>query len=231
MKRLWILFLLVVCFVVWYSVASDYGDAVASGTYHLAENGETSTLVLKTDHSFQQELSEHGELKRAVGTWHRVGEGGITFSKDLLPVSGQELGPNGTAFADMHKNLGFLVFLTLRQYHVLWYGRLDPSTNNTVPGTYTGDENGVQATLILKPDGTFEQTVNHPGITKRATGSWSFNQKGDILFSKAFLKSSGEALRGDETASAWDPKGSNLQIEIIATSTSGPPTYHKRQFF
>jgi hypothetical protein len=231
MKRLWIPFLLVVCFVVWYSVASDYSDGVASGTYHLAENGETSTLVLKTDHSFQQELSERGEVKRASGTWNRVGEGGITFSKDFLPISGQELGPDGTAFADMHKNLGFLVFLTLRQYHVLWYGRVDPSSNNTVPGTYTGDENGVQATLILKPDGTFAQTVNHLGIAKQATGNWSFNQKGDVLFSKAFLKSSGDALRGDETASAWDPQGSNLQIEIAATSTSGPPTYRKRQFF
>jgi len=231
MKRLWIFSLLVVCFVLWYSVASDYGDGVASGTYHLAENGEISTLTLKTDHSFQQELSEHGEVKRASGTWHRVGEGGISFSKNFLPVSGQELGPDGTAYADMHKQFGFLVFLTLRQYHVLWYGRVDPSSNNTVPGTYSGDEDGVQATLILKPDGTFEQTVNHPGIAKQARGSWNFNRKGAVIFSKAFLKSSGDALKADETASAWAPKGSNLQIEIAATSTSGPPTYHKRQFF
>jgi hypothetical protein len=231
MKRLWILLTLAVCFVVWYSVASDYGDGVASGTYNLAENGETSTLVLKTDHSFQQELSERGEVKHASGTWHRVGEGGITFSRDFLPVSGQELGPDGTAFADMHKNLGFLVFLSLRQYHVLWYGRVDSSPKSTASGTYTGDENGVKATLILKPDGTFAQTVDRLGIAKQATGNWSFNQKGDITFSKAFLKSSGDALTSDETASAWDPKGSNLQIVIAATSTSGPPTYRKRHFF
>ena len=58
MKRLWILsgclFLLLVCFVLWYSVASDYGDGVASGTYYLAHNGEASTLVLKPDHSFNK---------------------------------------------------------------------------------------------------------------------------------------------------------------------------------
>src|ERR1700761_2223094 len=127
MKRLWILsgclFLLVVCFVLWYSVASDYGDGVASGTYYLAEKGETSTLVLKPDHTFQQDLSEHGEVKRATGTWHRVGEGGIAFSKEFLAVAGQEAHADGSAFADMHKDFGFFVSLSFRQYYVQWYGR------------------------------------------------------------------------------------------------------------
>jgi hypothetical protein len=67
MKRLWILgsclFLLVVCSALWYMVAADYGDGVASGTYHFANDDETSTLVLKPDHSFRQELSEHSEVK------------------------------------------------------------------------------------------------------------------------------------------------------------------------
>ena len=100
MKRLWIVsgcLVLVVCFVVWFSVASDYGDSVASGTYHFARDRQTSTLILKPDHSFQQELSEHGEVKRANGAWHRVGEGGIEFSKEFLPVSGQEPGADGSA--------------------------------------------------------------------------------------------------------------------------------------
>ena len=91
---------------------------VASGTYHLAQDDKTSTLVLKPDHSFQQELSEHGEVKRAAGTWRRLGEGGIVFSKEFLFVSGHEPSADGTAYADIHKDFGLLVSLILRQYHV-----------------------------------------------------------------------------------------------------------------
>lgn len=224
-------FLLVfVCLVFWYVVASDYGDSVASGTYHLAQNGETSTLVLKPGHSFEQELSRSGRTEHAEGNWRRLGAGGISFSKEFLRISGQELDPDGTAFGDMHKRLGFLVSLSLRQHHVLWYSRVDSSSDKTVSGTYAGDEPGVPTTLVLEPDHTFEQTVSHFGVVKHAKGSWSFSQNGDIIFSKAFLKTSGESLREDETASAWNPKGSNLQIEIAVTSKSGVPTFHKRQF-
>jgi hypothetical protein len=74
--------------------------------------------------------------------------------------------------------------------------------------------------------------VVHTGsITKQANGSWSVGRNGDIIFSKDFLKASGEALRSDETASAWNPKGSNLQIQIAMTSRSGVPTFRKKQFF
>jgi hypothetical protein len=221
--------LIFLCLVFWYTVASDYSDGVVSGTYRLTQNDETSTLVLKPDHSFQQELNHSGKTEHAEGNWHRVGQGGISFSKEFLRVSGQELGPDGTAFSDVHKTLGFLVSLSLRQYHVLWYGRVDPSSDNTLFGTYAGDEPGVPTTLVLKPDHTFEQTVSHFDLVKHAKGSWNFSQNGNIIFSNAFLKTSGEALQEDETASAWDPKGSNLQIEIAVASTSGVPTFRKRQ--
>jgi hypothetical protein len=235
MKRLWILggclLLLVVCFALWYMVAADYGDGVASGTYHFAQDDETSTLVLKPDHSFQQELSEHGEVKRAAGTWRRLGEGRIAFSKGFLFVSGHEPSADGTAYADIHKDFGLLVSLILPQYHVEWYGRVDPSPTKSVSGTYAGDEPGVSATLTLKSDHTFEQVIHTVSVTKLVKGSWSVGQNGDIIFSKDFLKASGESLRSDETASAWDPKGSNLQIEIAMTSRAGVPTFRKRQLF
>jgi len=159
-----------------------------------------------------------------------VGQAGIAFSKDFLTISGQELSANGTAYGEIHKTLGFLVSLTLTQYHVEWYGRVDPSPDNMVAGTYVGDEEGVSATLILKPDHTFEQAVSHLSVANHAKGGWSTNQNGDIVFSKTFLKASGEALNGNETASSLRPKGSNLQIEVAATSKSGVPTYQKRQF-
>jgi hypothetical protein len=89
----------------------------------------------------------------------------------------------------------------------------------------------VSATLILKPDHTFEQVIHTASVTKQAKGRWSVGQNGDIVFSKDFLKASGESLRSDESASAWDPKGSNLQIEIAMTSKSGVPRFSKRQLF
>jgi hypothetical protein len=217
-------------FVLWYVVASDYSDSVVSGTYRLAHDGETSTLVIEPDHSFQQELSRSGRLQRAQGSWRRLGQGGIAFSKEFLRMSGQELSANGTAYGDIHKTLGFLVSLTLTHYHVEWYGRVDPSPDNVAAGTYVGDEEGVSATLILKADHTFEQAVSHQSVESHAKGSWSTSQNGDIMFSKAFLKASGEALAVNETASSLDPKGPNLQIEVAATSKSGAPTFQKKQF-
>lgn len=227
------LVVVVVFFVVWY-VVSDYGDGVASGTYHFAQDGQTSILVLKPEHTFQQALREHDEVKRATGAWHRVGEGGIAFSKEFLAVAGQEPNADGSAFADMHKDFGFLISLSLRQYYVQWYGRVDASPSNTVSGTYAGDEPGLSATLILimRTNHTFEQTIHNGSITNQAKGSWNVAQNGDIIFSKDFLKASGAPLSSNETASAWDPKGEKyLQIQIAMTSRSGVPTFRKKQFF
>jgi hypothetical protein len=187
-------------------------------------------LVLKPDHSFQQEVNRSGKVEQAVGTWRRIGEGGIAFSTDFLTISGQEPGADGTAYGDIHKDFGLLVSIRLAQYHVLWYGRKDPSTNDPVSGTYTGDEPGVLATLVLRPDHTFQQTLSHLGTSKEVEGTWRFGQNGDVIFSKAFLKTSGDSLAEDETASAWNPEGSNLQIQIAVTSKSGPPTFRKKQF-
>ncbi|MGA1989140.1 MAG: hypothetical protein ABSG72_22910 [Candidatus Sulfotelmatobacter sp.] len=213
--------------LLWYIIASDYSDAVASGTYHLTQGGETSTLVLKSDHTFQQELRRSGHERRAAGTWRRLGEGGLAFSKEFLVVSGQEPAADGTPYGEMHKDFGLFVSITLKQYHVLWYGRVDPSPDSPVSGTYAGDEQGVTASLILKPDHTFEQSVAGLGVTRQAKGSWAVSTDGNIVFSKEFLKASGEPLAEDETASAWDPKGGPLQINIAITSKLGVPTFRK----
>jgi hypothetical protein len=63
-----LVFVLLGLCLLWYIIASDYSDAVASGTYHLTQGGETSTLVLKSDHTFQQELRRSGNEQRAAGT-------------------------------------------------------------------------------------------------------------------------------------------------------------------
>jgi hypothetical protein len=231
MKRLWIPFALLIGFVLWYTVASDYGDGVTSGTYHLTQKGETSTLILKPDHTFQQELNKLGNVKRATGTWRRFGEGAIEFSKEFLTVSGQELGQDGTPYGEIHKGYGLLVSLTLNQYHIEDYRRVDPSSKNTLFGTYAGDEEGVPATLILREDYTFQQSVSHLGVEKHAEGTWSLSKSGDLVFSRAFLKTSGEMLQEDETASADLHLKGGLSIEVAMTSRSGVPTFRKKQFF
>ncbi len=226
-----------VCFGVWYSIASDFSDQVVAGTYNLAQNGETSTLVLRADHSFQQDLLHSGTVSHSQGTWRHVGGyGGIAFSKEFLVLSGQELGADGTPYGDIHKQFGFLVSLSLSTYDVEWYGRADSAPSSPIAGphridgTYRGDEDGVPATLIVNSDHTFEQTVSHGSTAKNAQGTWSTNQKGDIVFSNAFIKTTGDSLGEDETASAWDPNGGPLQIEVDRISRSGAPTFQKKQF-
>ena len=101
--------------------------------------------------------------------------GGLAFSKQFLPVVGQELGADGTPYGQIHKTFGLFPFITLAQYHVLWYGRTDPSPSSLTAGTYAGDEEGV-----------------------------------------------------DEIASAWDPKGSNLQIQVAVNPSLAQPVFRKR---
>jgi hypothetical protein len=224
------LFTLLFCFLLWYGVAADYSDGVASGRYRLAQDGETSTLLLNPDHTFQISMIRLGKEQHAAGTWRQVGEGGIAFSKEFSILPGQETRPDGSAFADMHKDFGLFVSLALRQYQVVWYGKVDSSSKDGVSGTYAGDENGIPATLILKADHTFEQSVTYLGVRKQAQGKWILGQNGNISFSKEFLKTSGEPLSDNETASAMDPQGSNLQVEIAVVSKSGPPTFRKSFF-
>ncbi|MFY9854209.1 MAG: hypothetical protein WAK26_10075 [Terracidiphilus sp.] len=220
------------CFGLWYSVASDYSDGVTSGTYYLAQNGETSTLILKPDHSFQQVLNRSGNIQHAEGTWRHVSSfGGLAFSKGFLVVRGQELGANCLAYGDLNKLFGlFPGSITLSTYDIEWYGKVTSVAGETASGTYAGDEEGVPATLNLKPDHTFEQTVTHGGIAKHAQGSWTLSQAGDIVFSKSFIKTTGESVREDETASTVGGTGASIQIEIAVNPKLGVPTFRKRLF-
>lgn len=80
--------LAVVVGVVWYSIAANYDYGAVSGTYSLRNDRDESTLVLRKDRSFQQELKHDERVERAQGTWRRVGEGGVVFSKEFLKLPG-----------------------------------------------------------------------------------------------------------------------------------------------
>jgi hypothetical protein len=84
--------------------------------------------------------------------------------------------------------------------------------------------------LLLNSDHTFEQTVAGLMQTASAKGTWSVASHGDVVFSREFLKPSGQPLANGETAKAMDPRGSRfLQIEIAAQEP-GTLSYYKKQF-
>jgi hypothetical protein len=86
---------LVLLFWAWYVVAADYGYKAVSGKYRFSGDGEISTLILSRDHSFRQELNRSGSVEHAQGSWRRIGEGGVVFSKEFLRVAGQTARPDG----------------------------------------------------------------------------------------------------------------------------------------
>ena len=218
--------LAIACLLLWGAAAMDYGDDVAAGYYRFEHGQESSTLLLNPDHTFRQTRSIGSNEQHSDGTWRRVGEGGISFSKEFLVVSGDEPEPDGTTFSDMHKAFGLLLSLRLRQYHVLWYGKA--GSGNSIAGTYTGDEPGVTATLVLKADHSFSQIVARGAMANHAIGTWKQGPDGTVRFSNDFLKTSGEPLQPDELASSMDPRGSNLQIEISKAPDVMEPVFRRQ---
>jgi len=216
--------------ICWFLVASDYSDAAASGTYRLAYNGMESTLVLQPDHRFRQEVVESGGIQKADGTWRRVGEGGVAFSREFLTLPGEQRGEDGTAYSDMQRKFGILVRLSLRTYVVVWYGKVDSVASDPVAGHYQPTDGTHSRALVLNPDHTFEQTVAGWMQSASARGTWNVAGNGDVVFSREFLKPSGQSLAVGETAKAMDPRRSSfLQIEIAADQDPGILSYRKKQ--
>jgi len=87
----------------WYVVASDYGYHAVSGTYTFQSDGESSTLTLRQDQTFQQDLNRGGTVQHSQGNWRRIGEGGVVFSSDFLKVKGQEVRSDGQADGTIEK--------------------------------------------------------------------------------------------------------------------------------
>jgi hypothetical protein len=113
MRAVGIVSSLLLLFTIWYSVASNYGDHAVSGTYTYKESAETSILILREDHSFQQALSRSGNIHHTEGKWRRLGQGGIAFSREFQEVSGQQLGPGGQYFGEVKKKFTLFTFIAL----------------------------------------------------------------------------------------------------------------------
>jgi hypothetical protein len=86
---------LILLFWAWYMTAADYSYKAVSGEYTFRKDGEISKLTLRPDRSFRQELNRSGTIEHAEGSWRRIGEGGIVFSREFLRIAGQTVRPDG----------------------------------------------------------------------------------------------------------------------------------------
>ena len=96
--------LAIALFSAWYVVAADYGYGMVSGTYRYRQGEETSTLILKKDGTFVQERIRKDKIEHAQGAWYRIGEGGIHFSKEFLPVDDVNSESDGTTYGEVQKS-------------------------------------------------------------------------------------------------------------------------------
>jgi hypothetical protein len=100
-------------FIGWYAVAANYDYSALAGVYVLNQDGERCVLDLRTDRSFTEELTQPGNIQRVAGTWHRYGQAHVSFSREFLKVSGQELNAGGEAHGQFQKSIGLFPALTL----------------------------------------------------------------------------------------------------------------------
>lgn len=187
--------------------------------------------MLRPNHTFGQQVSRAGSTEKAEGNWRLFLQGGIAFSDSFLSVSGQDRSSDGTVYGHVSKAFGIgPASILLSQYHVLWYGRQDASTSSPIAGAYAGDDEHAPSTLRMNADHTFEEAVTRNGQTAHANGKWALDKEGDVVFSKEFLDVSGIPIGSEKTASAWNPKGSALQILVTVKSPAGDPIFHKPWF-
>jgi hypothetical protein len=107
----WIFLLLCLCWVLYWVIA-DYSYGAVSGTYKADVGGTTSILHLHADRTFEQDTVQGGERLQARGTWRRIGEGRVVFSKEFLRVNGESVRADGQVDGVVEKIFG--LFFTIR---------------------------------------------------------------------------------------------------------------------
>lgn len=123
------LLLIAAIFTFWFWEGENFSESAVSGTYTVRIDGEKSTLILRPDHSFQQQLDSGGTVKRAEGTWSVFGEGHIEFSPEFLILTGEEISPSGAggaAYGVIVNRFGFVSIALNRdgdgpKFHKKWF--------------------------------------------------------------------------------------------------------------
>ena len=97
-----------VLFVLWYWGGDDFKAADLPGTYVLHNKSMYSTLTLRPDQTFLEEIDADGQVRRAQGRWTMVGESVLSFSSEFLTLPGQAGDPGGVSNADLAKRFGVI---------------------------------------------------------------------------------------------------------------------------
>jgi hypothetical protein len=79
-----------------------------AGTYVFADNGVSSVLVIKPDHTYKQQFVHQGDAETVEGTWRLFGEAGIAFSKSFMRLPGQTINQDGVAYGQVKNTFGFV---------------------------------------------------------------------------------------------------------------------------
>ena len=93
---------------------ADYSYCAVSGVYKAEGGGATSILRLNDDLTFKQETHRGDETLRARGTWRRIGEGGIVFSKEFLRANGESARADGQVDGEVVKRFGFFFTIPIQ---------------------------------------------------------------------------------------------------------------------
>jgi hypothetical protein len=104
----------------WWWMSWDFSDKFVAGRYVAKASGERNVLVLRSDHSFTQEVWKGDRTTlNASGSWRRFGEAGIAFSTNFLGASPVAVNDNNV-YAMLDNNFGF------------WTLTLDPKYNDSL---------------------------------------------------------------------------------------------------
>jgi hypothetical protein len=84
--------------------------------------------------------------------------------------------------------------------------------------------------LVLRQDQSFQQEFVHTGEVEHAQGRWRRIGEGGVVFSKDFLKLSGQQVRADRQADGQVKKNFGLFLSIHFNPDPGGPVFHKKPF-
>ena len=120
-----------------------------------------------------------------------------------------------------------LIALLLALLWTLWYWDAGDFRDSSVSGTYTIQFAGSASTLVLSPDHSFRQEVDHAGTLKQTTGSWRVLGLGTIEFSGDFQRLPGQEVHVDGSAYGYLSNLFGLRSIQLAPEPNGP-TFRKK---
>lgn len=112
-RSAYVVVVLLIAFTIWYSIAANYDYGALSGTYEFRGGGETCTLRLNSDRTFQQVVFHSGVTRKSQGQWLRYGEAHVSFSSEFLTLPGEELNQEHEAHGQFEKTIGLFPKLVL----------------------------------------------------------------------------------------------------------------------